>query len=254
MECWKYHAVFPHWWASLPSLLGNLTGAVLRCWGCKLHHLLQRIPTWAPGKDLHPAAFIIILSKATVVTPGASWKWLHAIRLPTATVNPHGCPVQQLQSQPPTDFPLTVPLTALGSTLSPALCTGKPGLGCGSRPPIYQLLMFQHEWFTVFPFPRSAIDHMTSRHEVFPLQEGFILQERCKMVKPFTGKYIVHFHRQRVWRAKRKGHCRTLACSSMKISRIQPFFPSSPWNKKTQGSGIISELWGKLGCKPFTQC
>lgn len=44
------------------------------------------------------------------------------------------------------------------------------------------------------------------------------------MVKPFTGKYIVDFHRERVWRAKRKGHCSTLACSSTKISRIQLFF------------------------------
>lgn len=31
--------------------------------GCKLHHPLQQIPTCAPGKDLHPAACIIILSQ-----------------------------------------------------------------------------------------------------------------------------------------------------------------------------------------------
>lgn len=191
MKCWKYHGVFPHWWASLPSLLGNLTGAVLRCWGCKLlHALLGRTSTQLLLSSYFP--------KAPVVTPGASWRWIHAICLPTATENPCGCPVRQLQSQPSTDFPLTVPPTALGSTQSPSLRTGKPGLGYSSGPPIYQLLMFQHKWFTVFPFPRSAIDQMTSRHEVFPLQGGFILQERRKMVKPFTGKYIVHFQRERV--------------------------------------------------------
>lgn len=170
-----------------------------------------------PGRTATQLLVPSYFPKANVVTPGASWRCIHAICLPTATENPYA---RQLQSQPSTDFPLTVPLTALGSTLSPALRTGKLGLGYSSGPPIYQLLMFQHEWFTAFPFPRSAIHHMTSRHEVFPLQEGFILQERCKMVKPFTGKYIVHFHRERVWRAKRKGYRRTLACSSTKISRI----------------------------------
>lgn len=151
-----------------------------------------------PGRTCTPLLTSSYFPKATAVTPEASSRWIHAIHLPTAIENAHGCPVWQLWPQPSTDFPLTVPLTALGSTLSPALRTGKPGLGYGSEPPIYQLLMFQHQWFTVFPFPRSAIDHMTSRREVFPLQEGFILQERCKMVKPSTGKYIVHFHRERV--------------------------------------------------------
>lgn len=55
MKCWKYHGVFPHWWAGLSSLLGNLSGAVLRC--CAVNC------TCAPRKDLHPAAYIIILSK-----------------------------------------------------------------------------------------------------------------------------------------------------------------------------------------------
>lgn len=198
MKCWKYHGVFPRCWASLPSLLGNVSGAVLGCWGYKLHPPLQRILPALPGRTSTQLPITSYFPKATVVTPGASWRWIHAVPLPTAPVNPCGCPVRQLQSQPSTDFPLTVPLTALGSTPSPALRTGKLGLGYGSGPPIYQLLMFQHKWFTVFPFPRSAIDQMTSRHELFPLQEGFILQERRKMVKPFTGKYIVHFHRERV--------------------------------------------------------
>lgn len=63
MKCWKYHGVFPRCWASLPSLLGNVSGAVLGCWGYKLHPPLQRIPTCAPGKDLHPAAYNILLSQ-----------------------------------------------------------------------------------------------------------------------------------------------------------------------------------------------
>lgn len=183
---------------SLPPLLGNLTNVILRCWGCTLHHPLQQILSHAPRKDLHPAACITTLSQAYCCVSKGFLKAgpcrvpSHSRREPTWMPQPAAAISARHR------LPLAMPLAAPGSTPSPALRTGKPGLGYSSGPPIYQLLMFQQKWFMVFPFPQSAIDWMTSRHEVFPLQEGFILQDRSKMVKSCTGKYIVHFHRERI--------------------------------------------------------
>lgn len=151
-----------------------------------------------PKKDLHPGACIAMLSQG-YRCDSRDFPKADPHRVPSRSCwEPAWMPWPAATISAQHRLPLAVPSAAPGSTSSPALRTGKPGLGYGSGPPIYQLLMFQHKWFTVFPFPQSAIDWMTSRHEVFPLQEGFILQDRSKMVKPRTGKYIVHFHGKRV--------------------------------------------------------
>lgn len=155
----------PQCTSPLPSMLGNLPVAVLRCWGCKSPQSLQRIPGCAPGEDLHRAAYIAMLSQGYCCDARGFPKVDRAVPLPMWM--PWLVAAISVQHRLP---PAMAP-AAPGSTPSPALRTGKPGLGYSSGPPIYQLLKCQHKWFTVFPFSRSAIKWMTSRHEVFPLQE-----------------------------------------------------------------------------------
>lgn len=195
MKCWKYHGVFPRQQASLPSMLGNLSGAVLRCWRWKSHAPLRRILSYAPGKDL---LITTTLSQGYCRDSGAFPKADPHCAPSHSHWEPVWMPWQAAAISAPHRLPLAVPLAAPGSTPSPALRTGKPGLGYGSGPPIYQLLMFQHKWFTVFPFPRSCHWLNDLQAQGISSPNGFILQDRSKMMKPRTAKYIVRFQRERV--------------------------------------------------------
>lgn len=110
VKCWKYHGVFPRWRASLPSMLGNLTDAVLRCRGCKSHPLLQQIPSYALRKDLHPAAYTAMPSQG-YRCDSSGFPKADPRRAPSRSrwEVPHGCPGRWLQSQPNTDFPWPCP-------------------------------------------------------------------------------------------------------------------------------------------------
>lgn len=189
---------------------------------------------------------------ATVVTPGASEKQSHAVPLPTAAESPRGCPGQRPQSQPDTDFPCCAPGR---SRKHPKPCIAHREAGAGLQLRTTYLSASNVSTQVIYGLPFSMICHwlndLQARGASSP--RGLYPAGREQDGETLHWEVYCSFSWGKVLECK--GHCRALACSSKKISRIQlPPRPPPLLRREKQGSGINSKLWGKPGWKSFIQC
>lgn len=244
MKCWKHHAVFPHWRASLPPMLGNLTKVVLRCWGCDVHHpqsnrSLDTLPVRTSTQLLVPRCF----PKATIVTPVTSRQRIHSISLPAAIQSPCGCPGRWLQSQPDTDFPWPCPWLLQEAPWTLHCAQGSQGWATVRTT---YLSAFNVSTQVIYGLPFSMICHQLNdlQARVVSSPRGLHPAGQEQDGETLHWEVACSFSQGKGLECKEKGHHRALAYCSNKISRIQLF--SSPQKRNT---GI--ELWGKLGWKSF---